>query len=170
MKIPSKTVLIAVIILCSVASSYAWLRARFSDAQVVSRAELIVVGHIRDGSVTRVTHPKDVVGAQSWEHHVDLIISEVLKGTAPSNSMVVSIHYGLEPMADHFGRGTNGVLEIYDTADIPRCVSGDIHTNQIWLLRRVPKPVNDDTDWIGIYDPEDIQPISKKSELMTYLK
>ena len=170
MKIPSTTVLIAGIILCSVASSYASLRARYSDAQVVSRAELIVVGHIRDGSVTLVTHPKDVVGAVSWEHHADLIVLDVLKGTAPSNSMVVSIHYGLDPMADHFSRSTNGVLEIYDTADFPRCVSGDIHTNQIWLLRRVQKPANVDTDWIGIYDPGDIQPISKKSELMTYLK
>jgi hypothetical protein len=184
MKIPSKTILIAVIIFCSIASSFAWLRRHFSDEEIVSRATLIVVGHICDASLIRVEHPKDVVGGQSWEHHVDLEISEVLKGQTPSNSMVVSIHYGLDPGvippgAPHdwqWVRATNyqaGAVRLWDTGNSGVQFSpftGDIRTNHIWLLRQVQKPVNDDTDWIGIYDPEDIQPMSKKSELMTYLK
>ena len=66
-----------------------------------------------------------------------------------------------------------GAVEIVDSGNSQMggwATPGDMRTNYIWLLHRVQKPANHDTDWIGVYDPEDIQPISKKSELMTYLK
>jgi hypothetical protein len=166
MKTSSKTVLIAAILLCSVASSFAWLRRHYSDEEIVARASYIVVGKIQDGTLAMVSHDG------SHEYHVDLMISEVLKGQIASNSITVSIHYGLDPMAGRFGSGTNGVLEIYDTGNsaMNGWHSGDIHTNQIWLLHQERNPSLDNSDWIGIYDPEDIQPVSKKSELLRYLK
>jgi hypothetical protein len=164
MKTPSKTVLIAVILLCSVASSFAWLRRHFSDEEIVARAKYIVVGKIQNGTLVIVNHDG------SHEYHVDLMISEVLKGQIASNSITISIHYGLDAMAGRFGSSTNDALEIYDTSDVTPWHSGDIHTNQIWLLHQRREPNLDNSDWIGIYDPEDIQPMSKKSELMTYLK
>ena len=186
MKTPSKTVLIAVIIFCSIASSYAWLRRHYSDAEVVSRAELIVVGRIKPGSIVLVPHETKNQGA-SWEHHADLLIDEVLKGQMSATSMVVSIHYGLDPAiggysSNQFGffdvrrRGTNypkDVIEIFDTGNSAFSmtpISGDIRTNHIWLLHHVQPPVHTDSDMIGIVDPEDIQPVSKKAELMRYLK
>ena len=166
MKTPSKTVVIAVILLCSVASSLAWLRRHFSDEEVVSRAKYIFVGKIQDGTLAIVNH------SGSHEYHVDLLISEVLKGQISSNSMTVSIHYGLNPMSGRYGTVKDGALEIWDTGNsaIGPWHSGDIRTNQIWLLHQDREPNLDNSDWIGIYDPEDIQPISKKSELLRYLK
>ena len=166
MKTPSKTVLIAVILLCSVASSFAWLRRHYSEEEIVARAKYIIVGKIQDGTLAIVNH------GGSHEYHVALMISEVLKGQIASNSITVSIHYGLDPMAGRFGSSTNGALEIYDTGGsiMTDWHSGDIHTNQIWLLHQERKPTLDNSDWIGIYDPEDIQPTSKRSALLRYLK
>ncbi len=177
----NKGLLIAVGILGIVATAHAWLRGRYSEAQVVSRAELIVVGKIKPSSIVLVPHdPKN--NSKGWEHHVELQISEVLKGQAPSNSMVISIHYGLDP-GDGHGRRidvpwsrfafTNDVVEIWDsgTSDMPSSpVASDIQTNHIWLLHRETHAANFDTDWIGIYDPEDIRPVSQKDELLKYLK
>jgi hypothetical protein len=183
MKTPSKTVLIAVVMLCSVVSSFAWLRRHFSDAEIVSRAELIVVGHIQDGSVFFIPHTPPPSGGASWDHHAELLISEVLKGHTTSNSIVVSIHYGLQPEVSGWGSITDarvgttnypkGAVEVIDWGNSDRsgiAITGDIRTNHIWLLRQDSHPSNFDTDWIGVYDPEDIQPISKKDELLKYLK
>ena len=179
MNASSKTVLIAVIIFCSVVSSFAWLRRHFSDEEIVSRAELIIIGKIKEDSIVLIPH--DSKNGQSWEHHVTLLVSEVLKGQVSSNSMIVSIHYGLDPGAGarHVDvpwsrcAFTNDAVEIFDTGNSEMNFSpltGDIRTNHIWLLRRESKPSNFDTDWIGIYDPEDIQPISMKEELLKHLK
>jgi hypothetical protein len=161
MKSPSKTILIAVIVLCSIASSYAWLRRHFSDEEVVDRARYIVVGKIRDGTLALVNHDG------SHEYHVNLMISEVLKGQISSNSLIVSIHYGLEPKVS-----SSGAVEIQDNSGSASIwlVASDIRTNHIWLLHQELNPNLDNSDWIGIYDPEDIQPIRKKNELLKYLK
>jgi len=183
MKTPSRTALIAIIVLCSIASSYAWLRRHISNAEIVSRAELIVVGHLQDGSVVFVPHTSSPGDGASWDHHAELLISEVLKGRTTSNSIVVSIHYGLQPEISGWGTITDprvgitnylkGAVEVVDWGNSEEpgwAIPGDMRTNHIWLLRRESHPSNFDTDWIGVYDPEDIQPISKKGELLKYLK
>ena len=166
-----RTLIITALLLAGAAASQAWLRRSFTDAEIVSRAELMVVGHIKDGSLVRIPHGN----GSSWEHHVELVIDEVLKGQCASNSMIVSIHYGLDPMVGEAGARTNArpdAVEVWDTGNSGRSgtpVSGDLRTNQIWLLRQEKNAANEDTDWIGIYDPEDIQPVSRKAELMKYL-
>jgi hypothetical protein len=70
----ARTFLIAALLLAGVATSQAWLRRTFTDAEIVSRAELMVVGHIQDGSMVRIPHGS----GSSWEHHVELVIDEVL--------------------------------------------------------------------------------------------
>ena len=169
---PVRTLLTLLLLLAGAVSSQAFLRRFFSDAEIVSRAELIVIGHVRPGSVERINHGN----GSSWEHHVELVIDEVLKGQCASNSLIVSIHYGLDPLPDN-GRydavpGGVGVLKIFDTGNSITTfapVSGDIGTNQIWLLRRVQNAGNNDSGWLGIYDPEDIQPVSRKSALLNDL-
>jgi hypothetical protein len=159
-----RTLIIAALLLAGVATSQAWLRRSFTDAEIVSRAELMVIGHIKDGSLVRIAHGN----GSSWEHHVELVIDEVLKGQCLSNSMIVSIHYGLDPITN----GGAAAVELWDTGNSVLGgppVSGDLRANQIWLLRQVKNAVNEDTDWIGIYDPEDIQPLSQKAELVKYL-
>jgi hypothetical protein len=117
-----------------------------------------------------------------------LLISEVLKGTSSVPSMTISINYGLDPViggfiSNRFGsinirRGQTNypkdIIEIIDTGNsyqtgVP--ITGDIRTNHIWLLRRAK--VGENSGIIGVYDPQDIQPIGMKGEVlrcMSYLK
>jgi hypothetical protein len=166
----------------------AWLRRSYSDMEVVSRAELIVIGRVKPGSVVLVPHDNKNRGA-GWEHHVELLIDEVLKGQTSATSMVVSVHYGLDPVIGGYtsnqfrmlnaahGR-TNypkDAIEIFDTGNSALSftpITGDLRTNHVWLLRHLsPKERNhNDSEMIGIRDPEDIQPIRKRDELLRYLK
>jgi hypothetical protein len=54
---------------CVVIATLAWERKPISEAEVVSRAELIVVGRINPGSIVFVPHDAKAGGA-NWEHHV----------------------------------------------------------------------------------------------------
>jgi hypothetical protein len=54
-----------VIVLCAVPSrAFAWIREPFEDADVVARSELIVVAHVKPGSI-RYVEPGDGL----WVHH-----------------------------------------------------------------------------------------------------
>jgi hypothetical protein len=180
MLLPTRILLVALGFFCFVIAACAWERKQYSVTEVVSRADLIVVGKINPGSIVFVPHdPKN--GGASWEHHVELQISEVLKGQALSNSMIVSIHYGLDPdngrnridVPWSAGTSTNEAIELLDTGNTKTAsspVAGDIQTNHIWLLHSETNSANHDSDWIGIYDPEDIQSMTNKDELLRYLK
>ena len=183
---PKGLLLGALLSLCILAAAHAWLRRPYSDAEIVSRAELIVVGKIKVDSIVLVPHQTKNRGA-SWEHHVTLLISDVLKGRVSTNSMIVSIHYGLDPVVGGYssnqfryfnvrGLSTNypkDVVEVFDTGNSAmsfKPITGDIRTDHIWLLRHIQTPSHDDSDMIGVRDPEDIQPMRKKEELLKYLK
>ena len=186
MKTPTRTILFVIIILCSVVSSFGWLRGHFSDEVVVSRAELIVVGRIKADSIVFIPHKiKD--GGKSWEYHADLLIDEILKGQMSASSIAVCIHYGLDPLigghAEHqdisfdyrFGRKNypKDVIEIFDTGNSSESfapISGDIRKKHIWLLHHALSTSYTDSVLIGIEDPEDIQPLSRKTELSRYVK
>jgi len=194
----SKTLLIVLGLFCVVTVSYAWMRRHYSDSEIVSRAELIVIGRIKADSIVYVPHEiKDSAGA-SWEYHAELLISEVVKGTNTASSMVVSIHYGLTPIFGgcytnrdgtvidlreliNFTTGSkttktnypSDIIQVLDTGSTGGgafVFTGDIRTNHIWLLHHVRPPWHHDSDMIGVLDPEDIQPMAKKAELMSYLK
>jgi hypothetical protein len=168
----------------------------YSDQEIVSRADLIVVGRMREGSLTFVLHPRQANSqsnpespeyrAPEWEHHLELVVSEVLKGQISSTSVVVRLDYRLIPLVSgcfsnqfmtiEIG-GTNypkGVVEVFDNTISPvqsRPFTGDIRTNHIWLLRRKPmsSSVNRLNILLGVYDPEDIQPIRRRGDIATYL-
>jgi hypothetical protein len=176
---PTKTLVVAGFF-CVVIAACAWERKQFSEAEVVSRADLIVVGKINPGSIVFVPHDAKGGGA-SWEHHVELLVSEVLKGQAPSNSMIVSIHYGLDPDngRNHInvpwsvGADTNEEVEILDTGSTKQAsppVARDVQSDHIWLLHSVTNAANNDSDWIGVYDPEDVQPLTNRDEVLKLLK
>lgn len=186
LQILTKILLSALGILCIASVAYAWERRAYSDAEIVSRAELIVVAKIKESSMVLVPHDTKNQGA-SWEHHLELLISEVLKGQTSATSMVVSIHYGLDPVVGGYssnqfrfmnlrGLRTNypkDVVEVFDTGNSAMSVTpitGDIRTNHIWLLHHVQSPHHNDSDMIGVRDPEDIQPIHKKEELLKHVK
>ena len=173
---PAKSLLILLALCCAVTTAYPWLQRYYSIAEVVPRSELIVVGRINANSIVRVPH-----GNGGWEHHVELLISEVLKGHTSETSMVVSIHYGLSPVVGGYlgdidlrrfltNYPTNAVL-VAATPGAGRhaFITGDIRTNHIWLLHHVRPPLHDDSDMIGVKDPGDIQPMAEKAELLRHL-
>ena len=179
-----RTVLVLLGVVGVVVTAQGWKRMYYSPVEVVGRAEIIAVGKVKPGSIVEIPHPS----ADSWEFHCELLISEVLKGTNSTPSMMININYGLTPITggyisnEHglydFRRGLTNyprdIVEIFDTGNsfetaVP--ITGDIRTNHIWLLRS--QKVGSSSGIIGVYEPQDIQPIGMRSEIlrcMSYLK
>lgn len=166
----------------------AWPRKHYSKTEILSRAELVVVAKVQDASLTLVPHDRHAGAGASWEHHVRLLISEVIKGTNAAKVITASIGYGLDPIVGGYYSNefrtviiTNiatyrtgypkDIVQVFDTGtSAGSCapISGDIRTNHIWLLRRVTE--GGDHGLLGIHDPEDLQPIARRSELLEILK
>jgi len=168
--------------LCLVVVTPAALRPRYSDEQIVSRAELIVVGKMKEGSLVFV--PQRSASGISWEHHLELLIAEVLKGQTSGTAKLVSVKHGLTPLvggcfSNQFAIitavATNYAKDsviIFDTGSSTRplmAITGDIRTNHIWLLRHEPAQ-GGNSNILSVYDPEDIQPLARRAELLKHLK
>jgi hypothetical protein len=167
------------------------LRWSFRDDEVVNRAELIVVGHLRPGTIKYVPHPKLPSGGMSWEHHAALAVTEVLKGQADQKEVPIVIHYGLDPLVggqlkieggtrmNIQGLGRNyppESIQIMDTGNSSLSFEPlvpDAREDHLWFLRRQPPRATPGPPYasqrLGIYDPEDLQSISLKSYFLAYL-
>ena len=168
-----------------------WPTKLYTDREVVEQAELIIVAHIKDGSITRVIHQGS---GGRYEHRAILIVSRVIKGKFNKKELPFIMHYGLLPVpAENEGKLANGdyvvnnsvpplgreeAIRIYE--DNPSegffRPSGDVRKDQIWLLRfhwiaGVPDQTDlATTDLPGVWEPEDIQPPGKEQQLRGYLK
>jgi len=176
------------LLLFAALASHAFLRQHFSDKEVVSRSDVILEAHIREGSVEFV--PKKDSPAALWEHHLVLIPSKVFKGTEFTNPIPVVISMGLLPVVGGYSSNYLGsvfdfrttgypkdIVQIFDTgtsAKPPRPITGDIRTNHIWLLRRDPIQTgiqsSKRTNLFEIFDPEDIRPIEQETRLTKLIK
>jgi hypothetical protein len=138
------------------AAAGAGSRELFEDAVLVRRAELIVVGRLKAGSVQKVERPE---GRDVPEHRAVLVVGEVLKGACDAQEIPIVIHYGLTP------RDAGGAIPIRDTGSTVRDgrgnFVGDAAEDHLWLLRRsagysdgavAAEP--------GIADPDDLQPLA----------
>jgi hypothetical protein len=156
----------------------AWMRARFEDAEVVARSPLIVVGHLRRGTLERVEHPDKGYG-HSREHHATLIVSEFLKGRVEKREIPIVIHYGLDPV---LGREASPWHEAASPNEIPLFDSGnsavsfepvidDVGQDLLWFLRRLSGTYGEDegSGPYGIRDPEDVRPLAWKRYVLAYL-
>lgn len=153
-----------------------WMRAPNEDADVVARSELIVVGHLKPGSIYRVSHE------HWWEHHAVLVITQSLKGSSTTEVPII-IHYGLDPMA----RGTNPLFVdidtlgshavepvlILDTGNSSQSFAPlvpDATKDNVWLLRKLGGEYGREPGTVyGIADPEDLQPLADRDYLALYL-
>jgi hypothetical protein len=169
-------------------SAYGWMRPLYEDATVVDRSELIVIGHLKDGSLEYVPHKKNRDEGASWEHHARLVITEVLKGRSDEKEIPLTIHYGLTPvvggyvkresfMLDQRGGRTDYptiIIEILDTGNssvgMPPLVK-DGREDNIWFLRQRSGIYGREpgTGAFGIVDPEDLQPLGLKDYFLCYL-
>jgi hypothetical protein len=188
MKIPHALLAIAISALL-LDHAAAWPTMKYTDAQIVERAELIVVAHIKDGSLARVIHIAD--GARSYEHRATLVITGVIKGGIQTREMPIIIHYGLLPVPARFDNMLDRFVEMsrippYDAQEAIKIYednpsegffrpSDDVRKDQIWLLRvHRTAGMRDDadvatTDLPGVWDPEDIQKSGKEQDLRKYL-
>ena len=166
----------------------AWLRARYEDAVIIDRSELIVVGHLREGSIQYVAHKKKPHGGASWEHHADLVITEVLKGRCEKKEIPVVIHYGLTPVVGGYFKCESSminlrggrrdypkrIVEIVDTGSSARGrppLVQDARRDNLWFLRRRSGTFGrkSGTGKYGILDPEDLQALEWKDYFLCYL-
>jgi hypothetical protein len=160
----------------------AWSTPLYSDAEVAQRAELIVIGQVKAGSLVRLLH------RGSYEHRAILLISRVIKGEYEKRELPIVIHYGLLPVPARYEGNLNDgsfvgldhippyspdeSIRIYE--DNPSegffRPSGDVRKDQIWCLRLHREagvrdyPDIATTDALGVWDPEDIESLNKEQQ------
>lgn len=168
-----KTLIVLLAVALFPAGAGASPRQVFTDTQIVERAQLIVVAHIKPDSLKRIDHPARNDKGKSHETRGMLVVTEILKGQAADNEIPIIIHYGLDPTAASqvAGMGFHGakpdeVIALWDNGGEGARIANDIRKDYIWLLRIQQHWLHDEgKDALGIYDPEDIQPITKKQQL-----
>jgi hypothetical protein len=161
------------VILCPTVA-LAWLRPPYEDATVVDRSELIVVAHLKEGSIVKVSHEKSPVEGASWEYHATLVVSTVLKGQCDKKEIPLVIHYGLSAVDQSEEKDSpKKGIRIIDTGgsnrtDIP---VKDAGADNLWFLRKRSGTFGREpgTGNYGIVDPEDLQPLELKPYFLCYL-
>jgi hypothetical protein len=184
-----KRLVFFIIILAVSSAVIAWERPFYEDSTIVERSELILVAHIKEGSIEYVQNKDNQGNATTREYHVTLVIKEVLKGQCNEKEIPIIIHYGLTPVVggyeerDNFminprGGRTNypkDIIEIFDTGNsthgTPSLVK-DAREDNIWFLRKRSGPYGREpgTGKLGIVDPEDLQPLEWKDYFLQYLE
>lgn len=152
-------------------AALAWLRSTHEDATIVERSELIVVAHLKPGSIQKIDHDKKPGEGASWEHHATLVITTVLKGKCDKKEIPVIVHYGLTPVER---AGAKGGIEIFDTgssAGRGGSLVKDAGQDNLWFLRKRSGTFGREpgTGDFGVVDPEDVQSLELKSYFLSYM-
>src|ERR1051325_9501795 len=104
-------------ILC-VGVAQAFERPSYEDATVVERSELVVVAHLKEGSIEYIPDNSEGSG---YVHHARLVIAQVLKGECMEKEIPIIIHYGLKPVVGgHVQRAgyPKDIVEIIDSGSL----------------------------------------------------
>ena len=184
-----KRIIFLLIILISSCTAHAFHRPVYEDATIVQRSELIIVGHIKKGSIEYVPHKKRNSDAgASWEYHVILSMTEVLKGQCEEKEIPIIIHYGLTPVVGGYEqRGSftfnprggrtdypEDIIEIFDTGNSALSLTpltSDSGKDNLWFLCKrngeFGREIGEGP--YGITDPEEHQSIEWKNYFLCYL-
>jgi hypothetical protein len=166
--------------------AYGWPRPFYEDAVVVERSELIVVAHVKKGSIQYVRYEDASDGG--WLYQVTLVITEVLKGKSEAKEITLILHYGLTPIVGGYEKREDrtidlrstrkdypkDIVEIFDTGSNHACIGSlikDASEDNLWFLRRRSGWYGREpgTGNYGVVDPEDVQPLALKDYFLTYL-
>jgi hypothetical protein len=178
---------------------HAALYAPPTDEELVLKSDFIVVGHLEDGSLTRMTNYLDGTRiGEGWIHHeAIMIIDETLKGDLKQkrvrllilgNFFDVSVgtpaqrerfweeHLGMSPGKKYPRDFPTNTVEIFDSnSSIPRFIDfplvEDARTPNLWFLQDVRPEQRRQTDAlaVAINLPENLQPIAFKNYFVAYL-
>lgn len=152
-------------------AALAWLRPILEDATVVERSELIVVAHLKPGSIKKIDHDKQPWEGASWEHHATLVITTVLKGKCDKKEIPVIAHYGLKPVERD---GAKGGIDIFDTGSSAfggGSLVKDAGQDNLWFLRKRSGTYGREpgTGDFGVVDPQDVRPLDLKPYFLSYM-
>jgi hypothetical protein len=152
-------------VFCFSQSAKAWMRVYRDDGQVVEEAEIIVMARLKPGSVRIIHHEKE----HSWEHHLTLLVSEVLKGRSAEGELPIVVHYGLNVVTGRKMDDTRGFMaaqpgypeeavDLFDHGGMGGWLSEDIRRDHIWFLRMLQgRGREGQPPALGIEEPSDLQ-------------
>ena len=152
-------------VFCFSQTAQAWMRVYRDDGKVVEEAEIIVMARLKPGSVRIVHHEK----GRSWEHHLTLLVSEVLKGRSTEGELPIVVHYGLNVVTGRKMDDTRGFMsaqpgypeeavDLFDHGDMAGWLSEDIRKDHLWFLRMLQGRGRDGLPpALGIEEPSDLQ-------------
>ena len=192
MRLRWTSVLLSIILFCG--NAHAWLRMYVEDAILAARSELIVVGHIKKGSVTYVSHNKNENEGAGWEYHAmeyhaTLVIAETVKGKLEEKELPITIHYGIDAIvggkslsSSHYGYFTaknekpaEDQIDLFDFGDSMTSFQPFIYhveDDKLWFLCRREGEYGREIgkgERYGIADPEEVQPLDLKDLFLAYL-
>src|SRR5262249_15361420 len=134
------------ILLLAPTAARAWLREYYEDAQVVERSALIVVAHLKPGSLQYVDTSAETGASHSWDYHATLVITKTLKGKPSADEIPITLFYGIEATVEgkvqHDGGGqalgtfAKGSIQLLDHANSAPIICQDATQDQIWLLQQ----------------------------------
>jgi hypothetical protein len=170
---------IAVVVALTGSNALAFERVPFEDADVVARAELIVVGAVKVDTVALVEDP----GRGPHQTRFTLVVREVIKGKLDEKELTVAMMYGLNLRRDdqRFPRPTDSPVAMPEGGErLALCDTGnsslqwepvieDVRQDCVWLLRRGLDRTRPADDTFGIRDPEDVRPMRFRKYLECYL-
>ena len=155
----------------------AWSEMAYTDAQIVDRADLVVVGHLKRDSLKH--QPRSI-------SYAVLVITRVIKGVTQVAEIPISISLLPAPntfkSADDFANNDlaprtydwTKPIVLFDNnpdggSEYP--LIDDIRKDQIWLLRKAKSMEGGNgKDILGVLDPQDVQPLAKEQQLKGYVK
>jgi hypothetical protein len=168
--------------LLSFSSASAWPESPpLPDSKIVQRADLIVVAHVKSGSLNM-----NLLGG-SYESRAILEITEVIKGKPVESKVSIFINYGLLAVPKQYENTFNAPEKYWpytytftepislfednpDGGDTK--IVDDIRQDQVWLLHKggtANRSVGTG-NLVGIWDHQDVQPLSKEIALRKLLK
>ena len=176
-------IIVVLIFLIQLPCAFAWDEMHWPDSKLVERSEVIVVAHIKPGSVLM----KNL--QSSYEGSATLLVDEWIKGKFQTREIPVFIAYGLLPVParnkdaiDNVSSGPHVSTYDYHTGepiilfdDNPSegdtKIIDDLSKDQVWLLRHgANQQPNGQASVLGVWDPQDVQPLNKEADLRKYLR
>lgn len=151
------------------------------DSKVVERADFVLVAHVKPDSLKM-----DLLGG-SYESWAILVVTDVIKGKPRVREVPIFINYGLLAVPEQYENTFADPEKFWpykytfakpiplfeDNPDGGNTkIVDDIRQDQIWLLHKGGTAYRSVStgNLLGIWDHQDVQPLSKESALRKLLK